>query len=77
MQLKTIQEVITLVVFSFFSVLYLGQSIRWNHVAGFAMIVCAVALIFRQWWVVEGAAVKRCGRAALWAALGGPKSVGS
>ena len=48
-QLKTIQEVITLVVFSVFSVLYLGQSIRWNHVAGFAMIVGAVALIFKQW----------------------------
>jgi hypothetical protein len=38
-QLKTIQEVITLVVFSVFSVLNLGQSIRWNHVAGSAMIV--------------------------------------
>jgi uncharacterized protein len=48
-QLKTIQEVITLVVFSVFSVLYLGQSIRWNHVAGFAMIVGAVGLIFKQW----------------------------
>jgi len=48
-QLKTIQEVITLVVFSVFSVLYLGQSIRWNHVAGFAMIVGAVALVFKQW----------------------------
>ena len=48
-QLKTIQEVITLVVFSIFSVLYLGQSIRWNHVAGFAMIVGAVGLIFKQW----------------------------
>jgi uncharacterized protein (DUF486 family) len=37
------------VVFSIFSVLYLGQSIRWNHVAGFAMIVGAVGLIFKQW----------------------------
>ena len=48
-QLKTIQEVITLVVFSVFSVFYLGQPIRWNHVAGFAMIVGAVALMFKQW----------------------------
>jgi uncharacterized protein len=48
-QLKTIQEVVTLVVFSVFSVFYLGQSIRWNHVAGFAMIVGAVGLIFKQW----------------------------
>ena len=47
-QLKTIQEVITLVVFSVFSVFYLGQSIRWNHVAGFAMIVGAVVVIFKQ-----------------------------
>ena len=30
-QLKTIQEIISLVVFSIFSVLYLGESIRWNH----------------------------------------------
>ena len=48
-ELKTIQEVITLVVFSVFSVFYLGQPIRWNHVAGFAMIVGAVVVIFKQW----------------------------
>src|SRR6202789_4452647 len=48
-QLKTIQEVISLTVFSVFAVFYLGQSIRWNHVAGFAMIVGAVGLIFKQW----------------------------
>ena len=34
-QLKTIQEVLTLAVFSVFSVFYLKQSIRWNHIAGF------------------------------------------
>jgi uncharacterized protein (DUF486 family) len=48
-QLKTIQEVITLVVFSVFSVLYLHQQVRWNHVIGFAMIVGAVAVIFKHW----------------------------
>jgi uncharacterized protein (DUF486 family) len=48
-QLKTIQEVITLVVFSVFSVLYLHQQIRWNHLLGFAMIVGAVAVIFKHW----------------------------
>ena len=48
-QLKTIQEVITLVVFSVFSVLYLRQPLRWNHAVGFAMIVGAVAVIFKQW----------------------------
>ena len=48
-QLKTIQEVITLVVFSVFSVLYLKQPVKWNHAVGFAMIVAAVAVIFKQW----------------------------
>jgi uncharacterized protein len=50
-QLKTIQEVITLLVFSVFSVfsvLYLKQPVRWNHAVGFAMIVAAVAVIFKQ-----------------------------
>jgi uncharacterized protein (DUF486 family) len=48
-QLKTIQEVITLAVFSVFSVLYLKQPLRWNHIAGFAMIVAAVGVIFKKW----------------------------
>ena len=48
-QLKTIQEVITLTVFSVFSVLYLKEPIRWNYVAGFALMVCAVFVIFKKW----------------------------
>jgi uncharacterized protein len=48
-QLKTIQEVITLTVFSVFSVLYLREPLRWNYVAGFALIVAAVAVIFHKW----------------------------
>ena len=48
-QLKTIQEVITLLVFSVFSVLYLKQPVKWNHAVGFAMIVGAVGVIFKQW----------------------------
>ena len=48
-QLKTIQEVITLTVFSVFSVLYLRQPIRWNYVAGFVLMVLAVAVIFKKW----------------------------
>ena len=47
-QLKIFQEVITLTVFSFFSVLYLRQPLRWNYFAGFALIVAAVAVIFRK-----------------------------
>src|SRR4051794_33471819 len=48
-QLKTIQEVITLAIFAVFSVLYLKQPLRWNYLAGFALIVVAVAVIFRKW----------------------------
>ncbi len=47
-QLKTIQEVITLTVFAVFSVFYLKQPMRWNYLAGFAPIVCAVAIIFKK-----------------------------
>lgn len=47
-QLKTIQEVITLTVFAVFSVLYLKQPLRWNYLAGFVLIVAAVAVIFRR-----------------------------
>jgi hypothetical protein len=48
-QLKTIQEVITLTVFSVFSVLYLKQDLRWNYLVGFALIVAAVFVIFKRW----------------------------
>jgi len=48
-QLKTIQEVITLTVFSVFSVLYLDQPIKWNYILGFLLIVAAVFVIFKKW----------------------------
>jgi uncharacterized protein len=48
-QLKTIQEVITLSVFSIFSVLYLKEPLKWNYLAGFAMIIVAVFVIFKKW----------------------------
>ena len=48
-QFKTIQEVITLSVFSVFSVFYLKEPLRWNYVAGFAMIIGAVFVIFKKW----------------------------
>ena len=47
-QLKTIQEVITLVVFSVFSVVYLKEALRWNHAVGFLLIVAAVLFIFKR-----------------------------
>jgi uncharacterized protein (DUF486 family) len=46
-ELKTIQEVITLVVFMVFSVFYLREGISWNYVIGFALICGGAALIFR------------------------------
>jgi len=47
-QLKAIQEIITLLVFSAFSVSYLGAAIRWNHLVGFALIVAAAFFLFRE-----------------------------
>jgi hypothetical protein len=47
-QLKGMQEVITLLVFAGFSTWYLGQPLKWNHWAGFALIVVAAWLIFRE-----------------------------
>lgn len=48
-QLKTIQEVITLVVFAVFSMVYLNESLKWNYLVGFALIVAAVFVIFTDW----------------------------
>jgi uncharacterized protein (DUF486 family) len=45
-QLKTIQEIITLTVFVGFSVWYLGESVSLRQLAGFALIVLAAILIF-------------------------------
>ena len=45
-QLKIIQEVITLTVFCGFAVMYLGEKVRWNHLAAFAYILGAVAFTF-------------------------------
>ncbi|MEZ0265205.1 MAG: DMT family protein [Phycisphaerae bacterium] len=44
--LKIVQEAITLVVFVVFAWLYLGESMRWNHYAAFALIWAAVFLVF-------------------------------
>ncbi len=47
-ELKTIQEIITLVVFSAFSILYLGEKLKWNHITGFCLIIVAAFLIFKK-----------------------------
>ena len=48
-QLKTMQEVITLIVFSFFSVFYLKEEFKWNYFVGFIFIIFAVFFIFKKW----------------------------
>ena len=48
-QLKTMQEVITLIVFAAFSVLYLKEPLGWNHGLGFALIAAGAFLVFHKW----------------------------
>jgi uncharacterized protein (DUF486 family) len=48
-QLKTIQEAVSLVVFSVFSVLYLRQEFKWNYLVGFLLIALAVFVVFKKW----------------------------
>jgi uncharacterized protein (DUF486 family) len=45
-ELKIIQEVITLVVFSGVAVFYLRERLQWNHIAAFVCILAAVAFTF-------------------------------
>ncbi len=47
-QLKTIQEAISLTIFMVFSVVVFKQRLEWNHIAGFVLIILAVYLIFRK-----------------------------
>ena len=46
-ELKTIQEVVTLLVFAGFSVLYLKEPITWNYAIGFALVAAGGFFIFR------------------------------
>lgn len=49
MQLKVIQEIISLVVFTIIAnLMFQGQSLHWNHVAAFACLVLAVYFIFME-----------------------------
>jgi uncharacterized protein (DUF486 family) len=45
-QLKVMQEVITLIVFSVVALLYLHETIRWNYIVGFLFLVGAVFFVF-------------------------------
>jgi uncharacterized protein (DUF486 family) len=46
--LKTMQEVITLAVFCAFSVVYLREPLRWNHVLGFLFIAVGAGFVFKR-----------------------------
>jgi uncharacterized protein (DUF486 family) len=48
-QLKTMQEVITLLVFAGFSVVYLKEQLAWNHAIGFALIAAGAFFVFQKW----------------------------
>ena len=49
MQLKVIQEVITLVVFTVFaSVCFKGETLHWNHLAAFICLIMAVYFVFMK-----------------------------
>jgi len=48
-QLKTMQEVITLLVFCAFSILYLKEDLKWNYLVGFGFMAGAVFFVFKKW----------------------------
>ncbi len=48
-ELKTMQEVITLLVFAGFSVLYLKEAFTWNYGVGFALIALGAFFVFHKW----------------------------
>lgn len=49
-QLKTIQEALTIVIFMIFTtVFFKTEKLAWNHAVGFLLIVAAVFVIFKKW----------------------------
>lgn len=49
MQLKVIQEVITLTIFTLFALfIFKGQTLQWNHIAAFACLILAVYFVFMK-----------------------------
>lgn len=47
-QLKTIQEIITFGVFIGFSVWYLDEPIKWNHLLGFSIMIIGAYVVFHK-----------------------------
>ena len=48
-QLKTMQEIITLLVFAVFSATYLGEPLKWNHGVAFLFLAGAGFFAFHKW----------------------------
>jgi uncharacterized protein (DUF486 family) len=49
MQLKIIQEVITLIIFTIFSLTFFKSfQLRWNHLVAFGLLIGAVYFIFKK-----------------------------
>lgn len=48
-QLKIMQEIITIIIFCIFSVLYLKEEMRWNYIVGFLLIALAAFFVFKKW----------------------------
>lgn len=48
-ELKTIQEIISLSVFTLFAVWYLKEELKWNYIVGFVLLILAAFFIFKKW----------------------------
>jgi uncharacterized protein len=48
-QLKTVQEVITLLIFCVFSLIYLKEPLKWNYLLGFVFIAGGALFVFAPW----------------------------
>ena len=49
MQLKVIQEAITLIIFTVFTVVFFkGEALQWNHFAAFVCLIAAVYFVFMK-----------------------------
>ena len=48
-QLKTFLDIITLGVFCVFTMLYLGEPLKWNYLVGFVFIAIGATFVFKPW----------------------------
>ena len=53
-QLKVLQEAITVVVFCGFSILFLREPLKWNHLVAFGLMIAAVGFVFWDQWQKPG-----------------------